>query len=115
MHLYIFGLTHPISPVGGLILHSRVPPAVKVEDMIGCGQIQSHAAGLDGQNEDGRLLVLRQCSGLEFLNHAVPCRLGGAPVQIQHRFLQLLTQYLLQHLSHTNVLGENQASLALVP
>lgn len=38
------GLTNTMSSVGGLIFHSRIPPGVIVNDIVGAGQVQTGAA-----------------------------------------------------------------------
>ena len=43
-------------PVGGLVLHGRVPPPVDVDHVAGRGQVEAGAAGLQRQQEQGRLV-----------------------------------------------------------
>ena len=39
MHHYIFSLPDAVGPVGGLIFHRRIPPAVEMHHMRACGQV----------------------------------------------------------------------------
>src|SRR6266851_4138921 len=61
-YLDVLALPDPEGPVGGLILHRGIPPAVDVDDMIGGGQIQPGAAGLEGQDEHRRIRYLLKSS-----------------------------------------------------
>ena len=54
---YIVFLPNAEGPVRSLIFHSRVPPAIKVNDMGGMGQIETSAACLQRQNEEGRSVL----------------------------------------------------------
>ena len=54
VHLDVPRLADAVGAVGGLVLHRRVPPAVEVEDVVGGGQVEPGAAGLERQDEDGR-------------------------------------------------------------
>src|SRR5260370_17032562 len=47
MYLDIFLLSNAKRSIGGLILHCRVPPAVKVENIVGSGQVKTHTATLE--------------------------------------------------------------------
>ncbi len=57
MHLHVAPLADAKGAVSGLIFHCWVPPAVKVKDMVGGGEGEPRAAGLDGDDEE-RCFVL---------------------------------------------------------
>ena len=59
VHLHRPGLADPVGAVGGLVLDGGVPPAVEVDDVVGAGQVEAGAAGLERQQED------RGVAGLE--------------------------------------------------
>ena len=67
-------LTDPVGPVDGLGLGGRVPPGVEDVDVVGLGQRQPHAAGLEADQEH------RSGTPAEGVDHrlAVP----GAPVEV---------------------------------
>ena len=52
VHLHRLGLADPVGAVGGLLLDGGVPPAVEVDDVVGAGQVEAGAAGLERQQED---------------------------------------------------------------
>ena len=58
VHLDRPGLPDPVGPVAGLVLDGGVPPAVEVDDVVGAGEVEAGAAGLEGQQEDGHLAGL---------------------------------------------------------
>lgn len=49
----VFVLADAPSPVGCLVFDCRVPPAVEMDHMGCCGQIESRPSGLQGQNKKG--------------------------------------------------------------
>ena len=77
MDVDVPGLADAEGPVGGLVLHRRVPPPVVVDHVVGPGQVEAGATGLEGQDED-----LRAVGGvLETLRHQVPLFPGDAAVE----------------------------------
>ena len=104
MHLDVFGLADPISPVGGLVFHGGIPPAVKMEDMVGPGEVQARAPGLQGQDEQGQAAAI----GLEALHHLIPLLFGGPAVQEEDFPAEGFLQVKLQNLAHFGKLSEDQ-------
>jgi hypothetical protein len=49
-------LPDAVSPVRGLVFHSRVPPTVKVYHMIGSCQIETGAPGLKRQDHERNIV-----------------------------------------------------------
>src|SRR5439155_16949951 len=80
VHLHVAALPDAEGAVGGLILDGRIPPAVKVENVVRARQVQPGAAGLDGEHEKPRPPPI----GLEASNHAMPLSGAGAPMEEQH-------------------------------
>src|SRR5690606_36657490 len=68
-------LPDAVGPVGGLVLHGRVPPAVVVDDVGGAGQVEAGAAGAQGDEQDRRSLP-----GLEVVDELVAGALIEAAV-----------------------------------
>jgi len=60
MHEDILLLADTEGPVGGLVFNRRVPPAVKMEHMVGGGQGEADATGFQRQNERERESVKRE-------------------------------------------------------
>src|SRR5262249_31856369 len=58
MHKYILVLPDSEGPISGLVFHSRVPPSVEVDDVRGCGEIETSAAGFDREHEERDGIVL---------------------------------------------------------
>ena len=56
-------LSDAVGAVGGLIFDGGVPPAIKVYDLAGCGEIEARAGGLKGEHKEGGAIV-----GLERLD-----------------------------------------------
>ena len=52
------GLADAVGAVGGLVLHRRVPPGVHVDHVVGGGEVQAEAAGLEGDQEQVALAIL---------------------------------------------------------
>ena len=44
-------LSNAVGPVGGLVLNRRIPPGVKVYDIVGTGEVQAGSAGLQADQE----------------------------------------------------------------
>ena len=107
--LHRLALPDPERAVGGLVLDRRVPPAVDVDHVVGRGQVQPGAAGLQRQHEQRRR---RGVVGLEAGDHRVACRLGDAAVQEQHLAAEPARQVAAQHRAELGVLGEQQRPLA---
>ena len=53
----VLGLADPVRAVDGLGLDGRVPPGVEQVDVLGGGQVQAQAAGLEADQEDRALRV----------------------------------------------------------
>ena len=108
MHLHVPRLTDAKSTVGSLILDGRVPPAVKVKDVVGAGQVQPRAAGFERKDEDRRAVSFL----LKTRHQAIPLLLRRAAVQKQHLDAEQGLQIRPQHLAHRGELGEHQGLVA---
>ncbi len=90
MHLDIPLLSNAKCSVGSLVLHCRVPPAVEMEHVVGCRQIEANATSLKREDEDRRATALL----LKTLYHHITLLLRGATVQKEHlapqRFLEIM-------------------------
>ena len=53
-----FGLADAVEAVRGLILDSRVPPAVDVDDVVGPGEVDAVAHGVEAAEGDVGLLLV---------------------------------------------------------
>ena len=51
MHQHVLGLPDPERPVGRLILHRRIPPAVEMDDMVSGREVEPAPAGPDRDHE----------------------------------------------------------------
>ncbi len=71
-----------------LLLNSRIPPGVHEEDIGRRSQVESHAAGLEGHQEDPDVGVVR-----EGMDHSVP-------VIHAHAALQPHAAHAYLHVSH---------------
>src|SRR5690348_9851749 len=103
MHLHIPALPDTKGSIGCLILHSRVPPAIKVKDMVGSGQIQSNAACFEREDKEWRPITLL----LELLYHHITLLLGGATMQEEGLTIKGLLQMLAQQRAHLGKLGKD--------
>src|SRR5581483_12230437 len=108
VYLHVPPLPDAERPVGRLVLHGRVPPAVEVEHVVGARQRQPRAARLQRQQEQRRPRPL----ALEARHHAVARRRRRPPVQEQRLPLEGRLQVLLQQLAHLRVLREDQRPVA---
>ena len=79
VHLDRLGLADPVGAVGGLLLDGRVPPAVDVDDVVGAGQVEPGAAGLERQQEDRESRPV--AGALEARDHRLALADGRAAVQ----------------------------------
>src|SRR5207245_10891616 len=52
VHLDIPLLSNAKCSVGSLVLHCRVPPAVEMEHVVSCRQIEANATSLEREDED---------------------------------------------------------------
>lgn len=68
MHLHVPRLPDAENPVGSLVLHRWIPPAVEMENVISPCQVKPRPAGLERQDENRRAVAV----SLESLDHAVP-------------------------------------------
>src|SRR5262249_39303339 len=50
VHEHTLVLSDSESAVGGLVLHSGIPPPVEMDDMRGRGEVEASAAGFDGEH-----------------------------------------------------------------
>src|SRR6185437_8165503 len=75
MNLNRFRLTNAERPIGGLVLHRRIPPAIKMKDVICLGKIQTGAPGFQGKNEDPG----SGSSGLKAIHHSSRFFFGTPP------------------------------------
>ena len=69
-------LSNPKRPISSLVFDGGVPPAVEVNDVGGGGQVQSGAAGLEREDEEGGPVL-----ALKALDEALPLGDGGPAVQ----------------------------------
>ena len=76
VHLHRPGLADPVGAVGGLLLDRGVPPAVEVDDVVGAGEVEPGAAGLEREQEDRR-----PSPCLEAAHHRLALADRGAAVQ----------------------------------
>ena len=80
MHHHPVGLADPIGPVGGLVLHSWVPPAVDVEHVAGPGEVEAYTTGLEREQEQLRTAGIF----LEAIHHCLAFALACAAMQEGH-------------------------------
>jgi hypothetical protein len=57
VHHDIFLLANTEGSIGGLVFHRRIPPTIKVHDVIRCGQVQTDAASFERQHQKGNVGV----------------------------------------------------------
>src|SRR5581483_7679531 len=109
MNLDVFALTYSERTIGSLVFDCRIPPPIKMKDMIFCRQIQSCTSGLQRENEDARSIIL----ALKTRHHAVALFFRYGAMQKQYfptkRFLQMPAN----DLSHLCELGKNQRAVPL--
>ncbi len=67
MYLNIAILANTESTVGGLIFHGWIPPAVKMDNMVGAREVKSDTTRFQGENEDLRSIFIIH----EALDHLV--------------------------------------------
>src|ERR1051326_3994344 len=67
VYLNVFCLADAKGAICCLIFDGRIPPAVVVKNVVGPGQVETGATGLERQNEDGRSIGVV----LELRNQAV--------------------------------------------
>ena len=95
-------------PVGGLVLHGRVPPAVQVHHVVGRREREPGAARLEREQHDRRALAR-----LEPRHHLVAPLLRGAPVQERDVGVEPGRQVRHQQMAELGELGEAQHPVAL--
>src|SRR5579871_1211903 len=88
VNLHVLALADAEGAVGGLVLDGGVPPAIIVKHVIGRRQVESHAAGLQREDEEWRAAPFL----LETLHYAVAQLLGSAAVQEQYLAPQRLLE-----------------------
>jgi hypothetical protein len=99
-------LPDPECPVFGLFFHGRIPPAVKMNDMIGCGQIQSRATGFKGQHKIGDIfgfVLERRDDLLSFAD-------SGSAVKLNARAPEYGFKEIIERPHHFPKLGKDQMS-----
>ena len=104
VHLDRLGLADPVGAVGGLLLDGGVPPAVDVDHVVGAGEVEAGAAGLEREQEDRHARPWRPGTGATIASRSgtgvPPCRnWWGTPVA---------REVLLEQPRHGDVLGEDQ-------
>ncbi len=52
------GLSDPVGSIGGLAFHSRVPPRVEMDDVVGVGQVDAGSASAQGNQKYGNFVIL---------------------------------------------------------
>ena len=115
VHLHRPGLPDPVGAVGGLLLDGGVPPAVEVDDVVGPGQVQAGAAGLEARA--GRPAPRRPGSGRTISSRSrtgvPPCRNWcGMPRRGEVALEQPRHRDVLGEDEHRAVLGEDRARAA---
>ena len=66
----VLGLAHAMDPIGALVLGSGVPPGLKVEDVIGLGEVEPNSAGLEGHEQHhGVFTIVKTLEDLFALVH----------------------------------------------
>src|SRR5215510_3732975 len=96
MDLDVFRLANAKRTVGCLVLHRRIPPSIKVKNMVSTGQVQASATSLEGQNKDLWAITI----SLEALDHAVAPLFRHGTVQEQHLTAKRLLQVFAEEFSH---------------
>src|SRR5665811_2503492 len=107
-HLDRAGLPDTEGTVGGLVLHRGVPPAIDVNDVVGCSQGEPRTPCLQGQHEQGRPVTSRV---LEPGDQSVPLTLVQPPVQVPDLAAEPGTEVSAQQVSELGILGEQQRLL----
>src|ERR1035441_8040293 len=107
-HLHVLALPDPESPVGRLVFHGGVPPAVDVDHMAGGRQVQPGAARLQGEQEHRWFRYV-----LKLRNQGITLLLRRAAMQVENRAAEAARQVRLQHPAEFRVLREAQRLVAL--
>ena len=93
--------------VGGLVLDGGVPPAVKMDHVVGAGEVEAGAARFDGEDHEGDIFF-----PVEFLHHLLAALHAGAPVQDESLRVEDLLQEPCEVFRDLAVLGEDEDALA---
>ena len=106
MNEHVLLLADPEGPVGCLVLNSRVPPPVKVNNVVRRGKIESHTPGFEGQYHIGHIVpVLKTGHDIFPLSHR------RAAVQHEALPLEYSSQKLGQRVRDLPELGEHKDAL----
>ena len=97
------GLSDAEGPVGGLVLHRGVPPAIEVDDVVRAREVHADATGLEREDEDGRRFAV-----LESFDHLIPTSLRRATVQEERFHVELLAEDRGEQMAHLSELREDQ-------
>src|ERR1051326_7918368 len=106
VNLHVLYLSDAKGAVGGLVLDGRVPPAIKVEDMIGRRQVEADTASFQREDEERRAVPVF----LKTLHHRIALLFGRTAVQEEDFAAQPFLQVLAQHTSHLGELAEDERS-----
>ena len=101
-------MTHTIGTVCRLLLDSRIPPRVKMDDIIGAGKIQPQAAGLEG-NQEHRFRPI-----LESLDHTLTLAQGSGAAEIEIILDARGFDLTAGHIQERSELAENQHPVPLL-
>ena len=77
----VLALTKAIGTIGGLLLDSRVPPRVEMDDIVGPCQVQAQSACFQADEEH------RAVTMLELLHQLIALTYGHRTVEIEIRLL----------------------------
>src|SRR5690606_12305989 len=102
-------LADAIGAVGCLVFDGRIPPAIEVEHVVGRGQIEARASGLDREHENARALGLF----LKAADHLVPRLAWRASVEKDHLDAETLPEMCYEPLAHLAKLREHECLVAL--
>ena len=101
-------LADAIRAIGGLVLHGRIPPTIEMEHVVGGGEVQSNAAGLERKDEDGRGAV----ASLESVDHRLTLERRRPAVQEHCLAVEVVADHRRQQVTHLAKLGKHQGLVA---
>ena len=102
------GLAHAVGAVTGLVFHRRIPPGIHVDDVVGGGEVEARATGLEADEEELAL------SGLEGLDRGRPLAGRGGTVEILVADAPLV-QGVAQEAQVIHELAEDQGAVTVLP
>src|SRR6266702_1734798 len=110
MYKDVLTLSYAEGAIGGLIFNGAIPPAIKVEDVVGFGQVQANATR--PQREDKHRGLGRGI--LKLGNHPVAPGYVGATMQVVGIVMLNLFEMALQRATNLRELRENERALAAI-